>query len=112
MIANNEIVTFHNISERCGYIKHFGGNCVHPYHKYDKQKIPTPGTQLVVHPGCDDEQYYFCVTPQGEIRHKRSELCVQMMIGGMEAHFNHLPLTLNECGKNWTIFRLTPGRYM
>ena len=99
-----------NIPERCGYIQHYGGNCVHPYHRYDPMAMPTPGAQLVLYPGCKNEQYYFCYTLAGELKHKRSGLCIESQLAGEEHRWNDIPLRLNTCGKDYQRFRLTPGK--
>jgi len=92
--------------DRCGYIQHFGGKCIHPLN--GQAKSP-PGTKIVTYSGCDqEERLQYCVTPGGEIRHKGSGLCIQPS-SGSDNPPNQEELVLNSCGSSAAKFRFTEG---
>ena len=95
------------ISDKCGYIQHYGGHCLHPY---GGEENPGPGTRLILHPVCKIERLYYCVTPQGEIRHKISGRCITPKSGGSNPP-NNVELVLNDCGFSSNLFRFTAGKF-
>ena len=71
---------------------------------------PLPGAELRLDVGCREQEMYYCFTPEGEIRHQESGLCVQPERGGSEPR-NSVRLVLNECGAGEaTKFNVTEGK--
>ena len=72
---------------------------------------PLPGAELTLDEGCREEDKYYCFTPEGEIRHQESGLCVQPHSGGSDPR-NSERLVLNECGAadDASKFDLTEGK--
>jgi len=95
------------VVERCGYIQHYGGKCIHPL---DGSANPTPGTRIVIHPGCRSERLYFCATSEGEteFKHKTSGLCIQPNSGSYSPADDER-LVLKWCGHAAAKFRFTAG---
>ena len=92
-------------SEGCNYIQHFGGYCLHPL---GGRADSPPGTQVILHPGCREERLYFCATPQHEIKHKGSGLCIVPQSTNVG---NNVKLVLNHCGSSASRFRVTAGKF-
>ena len=97
LIYNVNKFLFNVTGDSCGYIQHYGGSCVHP-----EGDSSNPGleTTLVISPGCDAEQFYFCRrTISGstvEIYHMNTGLCIAPNTRGQ----NSDKLVLRYCGSS------------
>ena len=102
MVANIMPWTF---SEKCGYIEHYGGLCLHPL---GGSSDPEAGTEIVLYTGCRETRLYFCATPDHEIKHKSSGLCIAPKAGSLNPEDN-VELVLNQCGFSANKFIFTEG---
>jgi len=85
----------------CGYIQHTGGKCIHPY---GGSPTPEPGTAIVTYDGCHEERLYYCLTENGELRHKTSDLC---LVPGNPNPGNNEQIVFGDCGTRQTDFLLS-----
>eukprot|EP00116_Pleurobrachia_bachei_P013768 sb/3474030/ len=71
--ASEDILVLPRSTTDCKYIQHYSGKCIHPLRGSSK---PPPGTNLVLHGGCNEKRLHFCKRSDGAIMHVTSGLCI------------------------------------